>query len=43
MGGTSSENRRDNKWYILVGKPERKKTFGIPRHWWKDDNTMDVK
>jgi hypothetical protein len=28
---------------IMVGKPERKRPLGRPRHWWEDLIKMDVK
>jgi hypothetical protein len=27
---------------VLVGKPERKKPLGIPRHRWEDNIKMDL-
>jgi len=27
---------------VLVGKPERKRTLGRPRHRWEDNNNMDL-
>jgi hypothetical protein len=28
---------------VLVGKPERKKPLGRPRHRWKDGTRMDLR
>jgi hypothetical protein len=28
---------------VLVGKPERKRPLGRPRHRWEDNNKMDLK
>jgi hypothetical protein len=32
-----------NAYKILVGKPERKRLFGIPRCTWEDNVRMDLK
>jgi hypothetical protein len=31
-----------NAYRLLVGKPEGKRTLGIPRRRWVDDNRMDL-
>jgi hypothetical protein len=32
-----------NSYNILVGKPERKRLLGRPRHKWKDNIRMDLR
>jgi hypothetical protein len=33
----------DEKYKILIGKPEGKRSFRIPRHRWEDNIKMDLK
>ena len=33
---------RSGVYRVLVGKPERKGLFGIPRHRWEDNIKMDL-
>jgi hypothetical protein len=35
------EDRR-SAYRVLVGKPERKRPLGIPRHGWEDNIKMDL-
>jgi hypothetical protein len=44
MGGTCSKNgAKRNACRILVGKPERKRPLGRPRHEWEDTIRMDLR
>jgi hypothetical protein len=38
----SAYGERKGVYKVLVGKPERKKTLGRPRHRWEDNITMDI-
>jgi len=33
---------RRGRYRVLVGKPERKKPLGRPRHRWEDNNKLDL-
>jgi hypothetical protein len=33
---------KKNAYRISVGKPEGKRPLGRPRHWWEDNNKMDL-
>jgi hypothetical protein len=35
--------QKRNACRIIVGKPERKRPLGKPRHWWVDNIKMDLK
>jgi hypothetical protein len=44
MGGVCSTNgEKKNEHRILVGKPERKRPLGRPRHMWVDHIKMDLR
>jgi hypothetical protein len=44
MGRTCSSNGENrNAYRILVGKPERKRPLGRPRHRWVDNIKMDLR
>jgi hypothetical protein len=44
MGGACSTNGEKRDAYrIMVGKPERKRPLGRPRHRWVDNNKMDFR
>ena len=43
MGGAcSAYGERRGVYIVLVGKPERKRTFGRPRRRWEDKIKMDL-
>jgi hypothetical protein len=43
MGGArSAYGEEEKRIQGLVGKPERKKPLGRPRHRWEDNITMDI-
>jgi hypothetical protein len=37
------EQLEENAYRILVGKPERKRPLGRPRHKWEDNIKMDLR
>jgi hypothetical protein len=41
MGRACSTNREKNTYRALVGKPEGKRSLGIPRRKWVDNIKMD--
>jgi hypothetical protein len=42
MSGAHRMHRRDDKYMLrLVRKPERRSSFGNPRHRWEDNIKMD--
>jgi hypothetical protein len=43
MGRTSNTNRENNRYRILVGKPEGKRPLGRPRRRWVDNIKMDLR
>jgi hypothetical protein len=44
VGGACGSHGEERKVYkILVGKPERKRPLGRPRHRWEDGNRMDLR
>jgi len=43
MGGACSTHGKDEKYNILVGKPEWKRPLGSPRHRWIDNIRMDLR
>jgi hypothetical protein len=44
MGEACSTNgEKMNAYRILMGKSERKRPLGRPRHRWVDDNKMDLR
>jgi hypothetical protein len=42
MGLACSTNRERNACMLLVGKPERKRPLGRPRHMWVDNIRIDL-
>jgi hypothetical protein len=43
MGGACSTNgEKRNTYRLLIGKPERKRPLGRPRHRWVDTIKMDL-
>jgi hypothetical protein len=42
MEAACSTHARDEKYRILVGKPEQKRPHGGSRHRWEDDIRMDL-
>jgi hypothetical protein len=38
----STNGQKRNAYRSLVGKPERKKPIGRPRHWWVNNIRMDL-
>jgi hypothetical protein len=43
MNGAYSTHGRDEKYNILIGKLERKRPFGRPRHRWEDNITVALR
>jgi hypothetical protein len=44
MGGAHSKDRRDEKYKpTSVGKPEGKRSLGIPKRRWEDNIRMDLR
>ena len=41
-GHTARIGERKGVHMVLVGKPEEKRTFGIPRRRWEDNIKMDL-
>ena len=41
-GHVARMGERRGLYMVLVGKPERKRAHGIPRHRWKDNIKMDL-
>jgi hypothetical protein len=42
-GACSTNGEKRNAYRILVGKPEREKSLGRPRHRWEDNIKMDLR
>jgi hypothetical protein len=42
VGHVARMGERRDVCRVLVGKPERKKPLGIPRHRWEDNSKMDL-